>query len=67
MPQLKTKNHDSRGSNIGSAGCRMRLKIEAGSGIREILKARCGMKIGRRDRDMLRFEGGIEDRTGISP
>ena len=23
------------------------------------------MKIGRRDRDMLRFEGGIGDRTGI--
>ena len=44
----------------------MRLKIEAGCGIREILKARCGMKIGRRDRDMLRFEGGIEDRTGIA-
>ena len=61
MPQLKTKNHGSRGSNTGSAGC------DNGDGIREILKARCGMKIGRRDRDMLRFEGGIEDRTGISP
>ena len=43
----------------------MRLKIETGSGIREILKAGCGMKIERRDRDMLRFVGGIRDRTGI--
>ena len=63
MPQLKTKNHGSRGSNIGSAGCDNGMW----DGIREILKARCGMKIGRRDRDMLRFEGGIEDRTGMSP
>ena len=28
-------------------------------GIREILKSRCGMKIGRRDPDMLRFQGEI--------
>ena len=33
-------------------GCRIRLKIEA------------GCRIGRRDWDMLRFEGGIGDRIG---
>ena len=33
----------------------MRLKIEAGCGIREILKSGCGMKTERRDRDMLPF------------
>ena len=43
----------------------MGLKIEAECGIREIFKARCGIKIGRRDRNTLRFEGGIRDRTGI--
>ena len=43
----------------------MRLKIEAGCGIREILKAGCGMKTERRDWDMLRFVGRIRDRTGI--
>ena len=43
----------------------MRLKIEAGCGIREILKSGCGMKTERRDRDMLPFVGGIRDRTGI--
>ena len=52
-----------RGSNIGLAGCGMRLKIEAGCGIREILKAGYGMKTEQRDRDMLRFIGGIRDRT----
>ena len=31
----------------------------------EILMTGCGMKIGRRGRDMLRFVGGIGDRTGI--
>ena len=43
------------GREIGMAGC----------GIREILKARCGMKICRRDSDMLRFQGEIGKRTGI--
>ena len=43
----------------------MRLKIEAGCGIRDTLKARCGMKIGRRDRDILRFECRIGVGTGI--
>ena len=43
----------------------MRLKIEARFGIRGSLKARGGMKIGRRDRDILRFEGGIGVGTGI--
>jgi len=43
----------------------MRLKIEAGCEMRKILRAGCGMKIGRRDRDMLRCVGGIRDRTGI--
>ena len=43
----------------------MGLKIEAECGIREIIKARCGIKIGRRDRNTLPFEGGIRDRTGI--
>ena len=42
----------------------MGLKIEAECGIREI-KATCGIKIGRRDRNTLRFEGGIRNRTGI--
>ena len=41
----------------------MKLKIEAGCGIREILKAGYGMKTEQRDRDMLRFIGGIRDRT----
>ena len=31
----------------------------------DILIAGYGMKIGRRDRDMLRFVGGIGDRTSI--
>ena len=39
--------------------------MEAEGGMTAILIAGCGMKIGRRDRDMLRFEGGIEDRTSI--
>ena len=43
----------------------MGVKIEAGCGIQAILKARYGMKIGRRDRDILRFVGGIRDRTDI--
>ena len=43
----------------------MRLKIEAGCGIRDSLKARYCMKIGRRDQDILRFEGGIGVGTGI--
>ena len=43
----------------------MRLKIEAGCGIRDTLKARCGMKKGRRDRDILRFECAIGVGTGI--
>ena len=43
----------------------MRLKFEAGCGIRDSLKARCEMKIGRRDRDILRFEGGIGVGAGI--
>ena len=42
----------------------MRLKIKAGCGIRDSFKARCGMKIGRRDRDILRFEGVIGVGTG---
>ena len=37
----------------------MRLTIKVGCGIREILKAGCRTKIGRRDRDMLHLEGGI--------
>ena len=52
-------------SNIGLAGCGMGLKIEAERGIREIFKARYGIKIGRHDRNTLRFEGRIRDRTGI--
>ena len=43
----------------------MRLKVEAGCGIRDTLKARYGMKIGRRDRDLLRFECEIGVGTGI--
>ena len=43
----------------------MRLKIEVGCGIRDTLKARCRIKIGRRDRDILQFEGGIGVGTGI--
>ena len=47
----------------------MRVQMEAA--MREILIARdaaaagCGMKIGRRDRDMLRFVGGIGGRMSI--
>ena len=44
----------------------MRVKMEAGCGMTEILIAGCGMKIGRRDRDMLRFVGGIGDRTSMA-
>ena len=44
---------DKRGSNIALAGCRMGHKIEAGCGIREMLKAGYGMKISWRDRDVL--------------
>ena len=36
----------------------------AGCGIREILKARCGMKIGRRDPDMLCFQGETREEDG---
>ena len=43
----------------------MRLEIEAGCGIGDSLKARCGMKIARRGRDNLRFEVGIGVETGI--
>jgi len=43
----------------------MRVKMEAGCGITEILMAGCGMKIRWRDRDILRFVGGIGDRTSI--
>ena len=43
----------------------MRLKIEAECGIRDSLMARYGLKIGRRDWDILRFEGGIGVETGI--
>ena len=43
----------------------MRLKIEAGCGIRDALKARCEMKIERRDQDILRFAGGIGVAKGI--
>ena len=43
----------------------MKLKVEAGCGIRDSSKARCGMKIGRRDRNILRFEGGIGFGTGV--
>ena len=43
----------------------MRLKIEAGCGIRDSLTARYGLKIGRRDWDILRFEGGIGVETAI--
>ena len=43
----------------------MKLKVEAGCGIRDSSKARCGMKIGRRDRDIFRFEGGIGVGTAV--
>ena len=43
----------------------MRLKIEVECRIRDTLKARYGMKIERRDRDILRFECGIGVGTGI--
>ena len=41
----------------------MRVKMEAGCGMTEILIAGCRMKIGWQDRDRLRFIGGIGDRT----
>ena len=40
----------------------MRVKMEQGCRMKEILIAGCGMKIGWRDRDMLSFVG---DRTSI--
>ena len=43
----------------------MRAKMEAGGGMTEILIAGCGMKIGRWDRDMLHFVGGIGDRKSM--
>ena len=55
----------ARGSTIGLPGCRMRVKMEARWGMTESLIAGCGMKIGRRDWDMLRFIGGIGDRASI--
>ena len=54
-----------RGFNIHLAGCRIRLKVEVGCGIWDLLKARCGMKVGRQDWDMHHFEGGIGDRMGV--
>ena len=54
-----------RGSKIGLLGCGMRVKMEVGCEVTEILIAGCGMKIGRRDRVMLGFVGGIGDRTSI--
>ena len=42
-----------RGPNIGLAGCGMEYKIEAGCGIREILRMGYGMKKAWRDRDAL--------------
>ena len=41
----------------------MRVKIEAECGMTKILIVGCGVKIGRRDRDMFCFVGGIGDRT----
>ena len=46
-------------------GMRDEAYNRGGCGIREILKTGCGMKIERRDRDMLHLEGGIRDWTGI--
>ena len=42
---------------------RDKLKIEAGCGIMKIFETKCGMKLQRRDRDKLHFEGGIQDKT----
>ena len=50
-----------RGYNIGLAGCGMGHKIDAGCGIREILRAEEGMKIPWRDRDALIFIAGMWD------
>ena len=44
---------------VGLAGCGMGQKIEAGCGIREILRAGYGMKISRRNRNVLISIGGI--------
>ena len=52
----------TEGSNVGLAGCGMKLKPEAGCGIWKILKVRREMKIGR---DVLCFESEIGDRTCI--
>lgn len=45
-------------------GCGIRLKIEAGFGIIKVFEIGCGMKLQRRDRDKLHFEGGKWDNTG---
>ena len=42
-----------RGSSIILPGCEMGHKLEAGYGIREIVRAGYGMKIAWRDRDAL--------------
>ena len=54
-----------RESNLGLAGCGIGLKIEAGSGIREILRPGYGMKISWRDRDALISIDGMRDDSEI--
>ena len=49
------------GSNIGLAGYGMGHQIEAGCGIREILRTGYGMKISWRDRDALFSISGMRD------
>ena len=51
----------TRGSNIGLAGCGMRVKMEAGCGMTEVLLVGCGIKILRRERDLLILTGEMRN------
>lgn len=43
----------------------MRVKMEAGCGMTDILMAGCGIKVLRRERDLLIWTGGMRDRLKI--
>lgn len=52
-------------SSIGLAGWEMRVKMEAGCGMTDILMAGCGIKVLRRERDLLIWTGRMRDRLKI--
>ena len=61
MQNAGRQNHVQRVQRIGLAGCEIGQKIEAGSGIRKIMRAGYGMKISWRDRDVLSSISGMRD------